>query len=125
MSYLARLKQIETEKTFADAPPPVLTKPTQPGSVSSVSSIPEHIEKNHAANDGERIDTENTATAAEHIHDLTAKVCPDCRHFARPGMSSGYCGGRDDLPRAYGENHPLRRLPADRGASCDHWQATQ
>ena len=47
-----------------------------------------------------------------------AKACPDCRHFARPGKSDGYCGGRDDLPLAYGANHPLRRLPADRGASC-------
>jgi hypothetical protein len=52
-------------------------------------------------------------------------ACPDCQHFARPGKSDGYCGGRDDLPLAYGENHPLRRLPADRGASCDQWQASQ
>jgi hypothetical protein len=50
-----------------------------------------------------------------------AKACPDCRHFARPGKSDGYCGGRDDLPLAYGANHPLRRLPANRGASCSRW----
>lgn len=55
----------------------------------------------------------------------TAKACSDCQHFARPGKSDGYCGGRDDLPPAYGENHPLRRLPADRGASCDQWQASE
>ena len=55
----------------------------------------------------------------------TVKACPDCQHFARPGKSDGYCGGRDDLPLAYGENHPLRRLPADRGASCDQWQASE
>jgi hypothetical protein len=53
------------------------------------------------------------------------KACPDCQHFARPGKSDGYCSGRDDLPLAYGENHPLRRLPADRGASCDQWQASE
>ena len=53
-----------------------------------------------------------------------AKACPICRHFARPGGSEGYCSGRGDLPPAYGVNHPLRRLPADRGASCEQWQAT-
>ena len=45
--------------------------------------------------------------------------CVDCKHYARPGKSAGYCSGRDDLPLAYGANHPLRRLPADRGASCN------
>lgn len=49
------------------------------------------------------------------------KRCPDCRHFAQPGKSDGYCGGRNDLPLAYGVNHPLRKLPADRGASCAQW----
>lgn len=51
----------------------------------------------------------------------TVKACRDCQHFARPGKSDGYCGGRDDLPLAYGANHPLRRLPADGGASCSQW----
>lgn len=55
----------------------------------------------------------------------TVKACRCCQHFARPGKSEGYCGWRDDLPLAYGVNHPLRRLPADRGASCDQWQARQ
>jgi hypothetical protein len=55
----------------------------------------------------------------------TVKACPDCQHFARPGKSDGYCSGRDDLPLAYGSNHPLRRLPVDRGASCDQWQASE
>ena len=45
-------------------------------------------------------------------------ACPDCQHFARPGKSDGYCGGRKDLPRAYGAGHPLRRLPADNGENC-------
>ena len=52
-------------------------------------------------------------------------ACPGCQHFARPGKSDGYCGGRDDLPFAYGANHPLRRLPADRGASCNQWQGNE
>jgi len=51
----------------------------------------------------------------------TVKACRCCQHFARPGKSEGYCGGRDDLPLAYGANHPLRRLPANRGASCSRW----
>lgn len=44
--------------------------------------------------------------------------CRDCRHFAKPVHSSGYCAGRDDLPLAYGANHPLRKLPDGGGASC-------
>lgn len=55
----------------------------------------------------------------------TVRACQCCQHFARPGKSEGYCGGRDDLPLAYGVNHPLRRLPADRGASCNEWKAEQ
>jgi hypothetical protein len=51
--------------------------------------------------------------------------CRDCQHFKRPGKSSGYCGGHDDLPLAYGANHPLRKLPDDGGASCEYWQANK
>lgn len=40
-------------------------------------------------------------------------TCPHCTHFRRPGLSAGYCGGREDLPPAYGENHPLKQIPAD------------
>jgi len=48
-----------------------------------------------------------------------ATGCKSCRHRKRPGRSDpGYCSGRDDLPAAYGEHHPLRRLPADQGANC-------
>lgn len=54
-----------------------------------------------------------------------AKACRCCQHFARPSKSEGYCGGRDDLPLAYGANHPLRCLPADGGASCNQWRAEQ
>lgn len=56
-------------------------------------------------------------------NDAAVTACVECQHFARPGKSDGYCGGRDDLPLAYGVNHPLRKLPADGGASCDQWRA--
>ncbi|WP_162888718.1 hypothetical protein [Dechloromonas sp. HYN0024] len=49
------------------------------------------------------------------------KACRHCLHFAHPGKSDGYCSGRDDQPHAYGENHPLRQLPPDAGASCSQW----
>lgn len=51
--------------------------------------------------------------------------CRSCHHFARPGKSDGYCGERDDLPRAYDINHPLRKLPEDGGASCNQWRVEQ
>jgi hypothetical protein len=50
--------------------------------------------------------------------ETTARGCSTCRHRKRPGLSAGYCSGRDDLPGAYGDHHPLRRLPDDQGASC-------
>lgn len=50
---------------------------------------------------------------------ITRRGCSICRHLKRPGLSAGYCsGGRDDLPGAYGPNHPLRRLPDDQGVNC-------
>lgn len=88
MSYLARLKRLDSDKNFTHSPDTALTKPTQPGSVSfggtvlghiekikggsgcCVSSIPAHIEKTYAANDGERIDT---STAVEPITDMPGK----------------------------------------------------
>jgi hypothetical protein len=47
--------------------------------------------------------------------------CYRCKHFSRPGLSSGYCGGRDDLEPVYGPRHPLREVPADEGANCSEW----
>ena len=51
--------------------------------------------------------------------------CTTCAHYARPGLSSGYCSGRDDLPLADGASHPLRKLPSDKGASCLNWELLQ
>lgn len=48
--------------------------------------------------------------------------CRTCAHLGRPGLSDGHCGGRDDLPPAYGPGHPLRQLPPDGGASCSTWK---
>ena len=50
-----------------------------------------------------------------------ARGCRVCGHFSRPGQSAGYCGGRDDLPPAYGPGHPLKQLPHDGGAACGHF----
>lgn len=50
--------------------------------------------------------------------ETAARGCSTCRHRRRPGLSLGYCGGRDDLPPAYGDHHPLRKLPDDRGVAC-------
>lgn len=55
----------------------------------------------------------------------SATSCRTCRHLKRPGLSAGYCGGRDDLPSAYTAGHPLRRLPDDDGASCTTWGASR
>jgi hypothetical protein len=58
--------------------------------------------------------------------EAAAMRCGNCRHFARPGLSSGYCGaGRADLLHAYGDDHPLRQLPEDGGASCVCWLADE
>ena len=56
--------------------------------------------------------------------ETAVRGCSTCRHRKRPGRSDpGYCGGgRDDLPGAYGVQHPLRKLPGDQGASCELWR---
>ena len=54
--------------------------------------------------------------------ETTARGCKSCRHRRRPGLSAGYCSGRDDLPGAYGLHHPLRKLPDDQGATCTSYR---
>lgn len=61
-------------------------------------------------------------SARQSAQKSAAPSCKTCRHLKRPGLSAGYCGGRDDLPPAYGPLHPLRRLPDDGGASCTTWE---
>ena len=55
----------------------------------------------------------------------TLDSCACCLHQRRPGLGTRYYGGRDDLPLAYGDHHPLRHLPADLGDACQafarHW----
>lgn len=54
---------------------------------------------------------------------MAAIRCKGCAHHRRPGRSDpGYCGGRDDLPLAYGPGHPLRKLPRDGGAACQEFK---
>lgn len=63
------------------------------------------------------------AVAAEPIRQqVPPRSCRTCQNLKRPGLSDGHCGGRDDLPAAYGPGHPLRRLPDDGGASCATWE---
>lgn len=49
-------------------------------------------------------------------------TCQTCTHMAKPGIRNTYCGGRDDLPMAYGKHHPLRQLPADNGKDCKSYK---
>ena len=59
---------------------------------------------------------------------LAARVidsCKFCAHHRRPGIGNRYCGGRPDLPLAYGPGHPLRRLPADLGDSCQSFEVAE
>ena len=50
------------------------------------------------------------------------RACTTCKHRATVGIRAVYCGGgRDDLSKAYGINHPLRKLPRDGGATCEKW----
>lgn len=54
----------------------------------------------------------------------TARLCITCEGWSRPGLSEGHCGaGRADLEPAYGVNHPLKKLPADKGKTCPIWSA--
>lgn len=67
---------------------------------------------------------EGLIAGAEHLDPigpapLPVQDCRDCRNIRRPGSSRGYCSADIDTPAAYGgDNHPLRQLPADKGASC-------
>jgi hypothetical protein len=63
-------------------------------------------------------DTTGTRTLVESMHARIGR-CYGCQHFSRPGLSDGYCGGRADLPHAYGFMH---FLPAGKGATCDSFK---
>ncbi len=80
----------------------------------------------HAATRAEALAAYPSATAAAPLPKLAEepeRSCRGCRHFRRPGLSGGYCGGdRPDLSPAYGPGHSLRRLPIDGGASCLNWE---
>lgn len=61
--------------------------------------------------------------AGQLVAPVAEQDCRDCAHFRQPGKSDGYCGGREDLPFAYGPGHPLRLLPKDGGVSCSEFKA--
>jgi len=76
----------------------------------------------YAAEGGQQIGTKLSSAAV--ITQRVEKSCRRCQHIARPGLSSGHCGGgRHDLPPAYGTDNPLRKLPADNGAACHLYTA--
>lgn len=60
------------------------------------------------------LDPDGTRGLIEVMHSRIGR-CRRCLHFRRPGLSDGYCTGRDDLPRVYGF---MRKLPSDGGAQC-------
>lgn len=53
-------------------------------------------------------------------NETTPPRCRWCALLRKPGRAPGYCASADrpDLLPAYGLHYPLRRLPADQGASC-------
>lgn len=65
--------------------------------------------------------TEERSTPTLLPRNAPTASCRTCRHLKRPGLSDGHCGGRDDLKPAYGPEHPLRRIPDDRGTTCVTW----
>jgi hypothetical protein len=63
-------------------------------------------------------DADATRALIDALHGRIGR-CYSCSHFARPGLSDGYCSGRVDLPHAYGFMH---FLPAGKGATCDDFK---
>jgi hypothetical protein len=55
------------------------------------------------------------------VAEMHARIgrCYGCQHFARPGLSDGYCTGRGDVEHAYGYMH---YLPPDKGARCNDFK---
>jgi hypothetical protein len=99
-------------------------------SEADAAECSEHIKAAIASNDPEQIqrwaDWLAEIVQNERLPRLKPPAvhsCRTCTHASRPGLVEipGYCGGRTDLPPAYGEGHPLRKLPADLGASCATW----
>ena len=61
------------------------------------------------------------ASAQVLLAEMHARIgrCYRCQHFTRPGLSDGYCTGREDLAHAYGFMHDL---PPDMGAWCNNFK---
>ena len=58
------------------------------------------------------------------VRDMHSRIrsCWRCEHFRRPGLSGGYCTGRDDLAHVYGFMHAL---PGDGGMGCETFQVAR
>jgi hypothetical protein len=53
-------------------------------------------------------DSDSTRALMDALHVRIGR-CHRCRHFARPGLSDGYCAARSDLPHASGSCTSYRR----------------
>lgn len=49
---------------------------------------------------------------------LAFRNCSRCQSLHQTPWFISYCIRRTDLKPAYGESHPLRKLPDDHGANC-------
>lgn len=91
------------------------------GSCSDVPTVPHVFDKAKVRNVSSRESDAGGWSDQEAVAPESGRAVRGCRACAwlrRPGLSGGYCAGRDDLPRAYGQHHPLRRLPDDGGMGC-------
>ena len=95
------------------------TAANDPGQTRPLAHAAEAL-PDHAA--PRQSEPQSARQSAQDSAQKSATSCRTCRHLKRPGLSAGYCGGRDDLPSAYTAGHPLRRLPDDGGASCTTWE---
>jgi hypothetical protein len=96
---------------------------------SDVPTVPADFERRRGETRGNNNQTSLTESAGCGVESSFAphkeavkSSCKTCAHLYRPGLSDGLCGGRDDLPPAYGPGHPLRQRPADSGVNCHAWE---
>jgi hypothetical protein len=114
--------QVLADHPLAVAAEPVLTRP-QPLPADLALVVRDCLAAGSlAAGDDEILEaaygTDPVATRV--LIESMRQTCDECRHLARPGLSDGYCGNSaagGDL--AYGLLH---HLPADRGATCRHFE---
>lgn len=100
-----------------------------PGSVPTVPTVPTGFERSRVREDEKHNPSSFLEPVGGGVQGQSAPhktpietSCRTCAHLRRPGLSDGCCCERDDLPPVYTHGHPLRKLPADHGASCSAWR---